>query len=443
MILLLGAFLQAVACAATVESPATAPQYVAARPGAPAVTVAGADALPAGDDLAGLLAHALAVHPLLQAAAAEEAASVERVRQAGSAPDPMLMWAEMVEGPRETMLSLTQTLPWPGTLAARAEAAAALAEAASSRRQATEVEVAAAVRRAWAHAAWLGENAAVLRAQRDLARGLETSVRAAYEAGHGRYGDVLQAQVERARREDQLARLHEDLIAARSRLNSALGRDAQSPLALPAALDAGEAEDIAVAPADTSAHPRLAALSRRASAARSDSEAARRAGRPALSLGVDWISMQARGMDPGGDRSEAVRAKVGLSLPIWRGKYDGAAAAAAAVGRSADAERRALQQVLDARAEVALASWRDARRRRDLYDGELLPLARQAYETVLAAYRAEGASFADVLAAQRTLLDLELSLLAARRDLVVAAADLDEARGTLPASLDLAARSGS
>ncbi len=401
-----------------------------------------------GHDLAALIAGALTSHPALDAAAQEQEAAAGRVRQVGSWPDPMVMWGEMIEGPSERMLSLTQSVPWPGTLGAREQAATAMQHAAGWRREATAVGVVAGVRRAWAHAAWLGETRTLLVAQRDLAAGLERSVRAAYEAGGGRYADLLQVQVEVARRDDQLARLQEDLAAARSRLNAALGRDAQAPLAMPATL-AGAAEAAAEAAGALMAsdggapHPSLEVFARRADAARWERQAASRAGRPVLSLGVDWIRMDGSGMAGGDETSDRVRAKLGFNLPLWRGKVDGAMQAAAAAARVAEAEREALRQALDARVETALASWRDAGRRRDLYTGELLPLARQAYETVLASYRAGGAAFADVLAAQRTLLDLELSLLAARRDLAVAAADLDEARGRVPAALDPAARSGS
>ena len=58
------------------------------------------------DDPDALVAWALATQPSLRAAASEQSAAVERIRQAGSLPDPMFMWAEMLEGPGARMLSV-------------------------------------------------------------------------------------------------------------------------------------------------------------------------------------------------------------------------------------------------------------------------------------------------------------------------------------------------
>jgi outer membrane protein, heavy metal efflux system len=405
--------------------------------------VSGAPAPLVGDDLDSLIVHALTHHPALQAAVSDQDAAAGRVRQAGSLPDPQFMWGEMVEGPDERMLSLTQPLPWPGTLGARRDAAASLARGADAGRRATAVQITAEVRRAWAQAAWLGETTSVLSRQRDLAQSLTVSVRAGYEAGQGRYGDLLLAQLEVARREDLLAGLQEDLHQARSRLNAALGRRPDAPLTLPQRLPAAAAW--LQPPAADPAHPQLELVARQADAARHDARAARRAGLPALSLGVDWIRMDDQGMAGASGGSDAVRARLGLSLPLWRGKYDGAAASAEARARAAESRHQDLAQDLAAGVAVAEAALRDARRRADLHEQELLPLARQSYETVLAAYRAEGAGFAEVLAAQRTLLDLEQSLLAIRRDALLAAADLEAALGRVPVLHhdDLEPRSGS
>jgi len=393
-------------------------------------------ALPAGGDLDGLIAYALVHHPGLQAAAAGHEAAESRVRQAGSLPDPVFMWGEMIEpvetrvGPQQRVLSLQQPIPWPGTLGAREDAAGSLAEVAAAGERVTAVWITAEVRRAWARAAWLAESRGVIQRQLVLVQSLEIAARASYEAGQGGYGDLLQAQVTMARLEDRLRSLDDETVAARARLNVALGRDPIALLTLPSRLP--EASPV-VFPDTVTVHPRLAALDHRATSAHHEATAARRAGMPGFTLGVDWIQVGDARVDGVPDSGkDAVVAKVGVSLPLWRGKHDGAADAAEATARAVLADRRAQEQILAAQTTVAEVALRDAQRRRDLHLNELLPRARQAHDTVLAAYRAEGAGFAEVLVAQRTLLELENSLLAARRDLLVAEADLDEAAGVAP-----------
>ncbi len=394
--------------------------------------------LPDPQDLDGLVAYAMDQHPALAAADAGWEAAVARVDQVGSLPDPVFRWGEMIEpvetrvGPQQRVLSLQQPLPWPGTLGARGDAAAARVDMAAAGQRQVAVTVAANVRRSWAQAAWLAETLDVTARQLEIVRSLEGAVRSGYEAGQNGYGDLLQAQLEIARLEDRLRSLTDETLAAAANLNAALGRDPRAALELPANLT----PEVGATAADTTAvHPQLEILDHDATAVRLEAEAARRGGWPALSLGVDWIQV-GDAVDPTMPDSgkDAWVAKFGVTVPLWRGKHDGATAAAEARARSLDATRVARDQALTALRTRAAVALRDAERRRDLHDRELLPRARQAYEAVLAGYQTGGASFADVLAAERTLLELEHGLLAARHDLVVATADLDEATGHVPAA---------
>ncbi len=390
-----------------------------------------------------LVARALREHPALAAASADSQAAAAGIDAAGSLPDPMLTWGEMLEpvqtrvGPQERVLGLQQQIPWPGTLGARREAAAARTEAAAASWRAMAVEVAAGVRRAWARAAWLAGSRRVVEAQRDLARSLEVSARAAYEAGQGTYADLLQAQVEVARLDDRRRELDDRLEAARARLAAAAGRDRAADVALPDGLPAHAGSGPGTTPTRAGAHPTLAVQDARARAAEAEARAARRSGRPMITLGVDWIQVGEAGRDGvAGSGDDALVGRLGLSLPIWRGKYRGPAAAAEARVRAAQATRRARDQDLAAGAAEAVANLAAARRTDRLYTGDLVPRAEQALEAMTAAYETGQATLAEVIIAQRTLLDLELTLLAARRDLLVAVADRDAALGVVPGAPD-------
>lgn len=393
-------------------------------------------ASPPVDDVDALVALALDQHPALGAASAEAEAAAARVRQAGSPPDPMLGWGEMLEsvetrlGPQQRVLSLQQSLPWPGTLGARGAAAQARQHAAGAAIVDARVAVAAGVYRAWAGAAWLAEMQQLLRRQASLVASLEQSLRADFESGGGAYADLLRVQLEQARLDDRLRGLADLTPAALARLDAAMGLEAGSSRDLPAVLP-----DAPRVPVDSldQRHPALDALGHRARAAELDAEAAVRAGRPQLTLGVDWIQIgEPANADMADGGKDALVARVGVSLPLWRGKHDGArqAASAAATGLAAQYQLRRLG--LEARAIAAVVDLEDAERRARLHRDDLLPRARQAYEATLAAYRSGRGALADVLGAERTLLDLAESLLDARRDAWLAAADYYEAAGVLP-----------
>jgi cobalt-zinc-cadmium efflux system outer membrane protein len=398
--------------------------------------------LPAIDDVDALVAFALESHPTLAAASAGADAAAARVRQSGSLPDPVIMWGEMIEpvetrvGPQERVLSVQQPLPWPGVLGARRDAAAVGAAMAGESRRDAGVRVAADVRRAWAAAVWVSEVQAVTDRQVALVARLESSVRAAYESGRGRYADLLQIQLERARLEDRRRGLDDDASAALARLAAALGvapgslRDLPAPLSLDAPMATMPAE------ADTLVHPGLVTLDLAARAARDDARAARAAGMPSFVLGVDWIQVGPARMDGvDGSGNDAVVAKVGMTVPLWRGKHDGAVDVAEARARALEADRAARGLALSARADAARAAGTDATRRIRTHLDDLLPRARQVCDVQAAVYAAGDAALTDVLAAHRMILDLEQSLAAARRDLVIATADYHEAVGGTPAAI--------
>lgn len=394
-----------------------------------------APASPPVDDVDALVALALDQHPAVEAASAEAEAAAARVRQAGSLPDPMLGWGEMLEsvetrlGPQQRVLSLQQSLPWPGTLGARGSAARAREHAAGAAIEDARVAVAAGVYRAWAGAAWLAEMQQLLRRQAILVASLEQSLRASFESGDGAYADLLRVQLEQARLDDRQRGLADQAPAALARLDAALGLEAGMSGALPSVLPDAPALPSG---ARDQRHPALDALGHRARAAELDAEAAGRAGRPQLTLGVDWIQIGEPAADMADGGKDALVARVGVSLPLWRGKHDGARQAADAAATGLAAQHQARRLGLEARTIAAEVNLEDAVRRARLHRDDLLPRARQAYEATLAAYQAGRGSLSDALGAERTLLDLEESLLAARRDAWLASADYHEAAGVLP-----------
>ncbi len=389
------------------------------------------DSLPTAADLATYVGYALAHHPELAAARATWRASGAAARAAGGLPDPHLGWGEMVQsvetrvGPQERVLSLQQSLPWFGTLGARRRAASDRADAAGARLAQAALAVMGDVKDAWYDAAFLAESMQVTRRHLVILDQLEAASRAAYESGGGGYANLLKAQIERTRLQERLDDLADHRRAVAARLNAALGRPVDAPLALPDSLPATRPavpDSATLLSQQAMVHPQLVARDRERAAAAADVAAARKLGWPSLTLGVDWIQVGAARMDGVPDSGkDAVVARLGLSLPVWRGKVAGAVQSANSRERAQDDLRLAEQRTLAAKLEGALADVATARRRDDVHGRELIPRARQSLASVQAAYAAGSAGFLDVLEAERTLLDLDLAARMARRDLWQAA----------------------
>ena len=404
---------------------------VLAGPGPAAAGSAPSPEPPAG--LVALEAQALAAHPLLQASRDAEAGARARELKAGSLPDPRLRWSEMIEpvetrnGPQQRVLGVEQSLPWPGTLAAGRRSAEAGTRAAQAEAALQEVRVLARLRRAYVQAGWLAEVRRVRVRERDLLAELEQSVRAAYEGGQSRFEDLLRVQLERARVDDQLDQLDDRLASARARLNQAVGRDAGTALEMPGALPPmpGWADEAMA----LENHPALEALGQQARSAQLAARAAGAAGKPRLTLGLDWI--QIGESDMAGDNSghDAVAGKLGVVLPLWRGKHDGARQEAEARERMMLSRQRATSQGLQADAREAADRLASARRSLALHRDRLLPAARRILESTRAGYQSGTVNLDQVLQARRTLLDLDEQYENLRRDELLAVIDGAEALG--------------
>ena len=100
---------------------------------------------------------------------------------------------------------------------------------------------------------------------------------------------------------------------------------------------------------------------------------------------------------------------VGITLPIWRSKYDAGVREADAAIRQQQYERDQQLNALHADTVTALFKLRDAERQMDLYKNTLLPKANESLAATQRSYSAGSAPFADLIDSQRVLLNFELS----------------------------------
>jgi len=372
-----------------------------------AAEVPGPAAFDESTPLADYVGYALEHNPRLAAALADWHAALERVPQARTLPDPLLSYQlEAMAERQQHQVMVSQGLPWSGKLDLRAEVAQAEAEAARERYEAEKWAVVREVHDAYAEYYYLARAIAVVRENRDLLKYLESVVRTRYAASAAGHPDVIRAQVELGKLDDDLRALEDSRWAWAARLNAALGRAADAALPRPRALaeEPIEASEGRLLEMLREGSPDLAALDAEIVREERAIRLAEKDYWPDLMVGAGYMREQ---MNGGGE--DGVMAMVGATLPIWRGKYAAGVREAerrhdAAVGRRADRENVLAAQLADAAYRL-----RDARRKIDLYRDTLLPKARESLKATEAAFRAGRASFTDLVDAERVLLDFQLS----------------------------------
>lgn len=381
--------------------------------------------------------------PELESAYQQWVAMRERVPQAGTLPDPRLsvgFFANEVEtrvGAQQARIGISQQLPRIGRLRASEDAASGDARAAWVQYKAVELSITRRVVSVLYTLHELDATIAISRESLALLSSFENSVRARYRVGTGSHPDLVRTQVELGMLEDRIASLQASRQAVVARFNALLDRPHDSAIRMIDDLPVPELDatlDQLIEDAQYS-NPTLLAIAERVQAAQSRTEIARYAGYPEMTVGIETIltndainpSIPESGDDP-------LLLSFSINLPIWREKYD-------AQVRESIAQRLALSHQLetarnDLSARIAQAhfDYSDAQRRVGLYEHTLIPKASESIQSTLASFRTGSGGFTDLLDAQRTLLDFELSALQARTAQGIASATLNELIGISIAS---------
>src|SRR5712691_9108914 len=185
----------------------------------------------AGDSgLQSLVAEALARNPTVAQRQAAVRAATLRIRPAGSLPDPMLTVGVMdlvlphfefnQSDFTEADVELSQEIPWPGSLGARAGVMRAAAAGARAEEGAVQRELTTAMAAAYYRLGYTVTALETLRHQRDLLDAAVQISTTRYATGAAPQSDPLQAKLARDRlRSDEFA-LESERVAALAAVNA-------------------------------------------------------------------------------------------------------------------------------------------------------------------------------------------------------------------------------
>lgn len=406
---------------------------------APEVTTAGG---PAGDDATGsstsaqsesaqsespqsvdhYVSLALAGHPSILAARNRVAAEANRIEQVSSLPDPTfsnMFWPihdqslQTAAGRVGNQMSLSQAIPWPEKLDAKAAVVRREVQIARAEVQQIEREVAESVRLAYYELWYANRSIEILQATQELVDQLTTVAETRYRAG-GTQQDVLRAQLEADRLEDQLVRLRQQKQAAQADLAALVQQPAQLLPETEADLGIsnvpGQLDEL-IARAE-SCNPKLAGLSWEIERDRQKQRLACLQQYPDLQVGLNWglVNDNTNVLSPVANGHDQISFNVGTTLPIWRGKINAGVREAAQQTSSSvhrfDAQRNALYGELR-----RILSQADAfSQQREIYKDRMIPRVEDTLTLTIADYRGKRADFFTVIETYRELLMFETQL---------------------------------
>jgi outer membrane protein TolC len=369
--------------------------------------------------LAQVLADVRARHPEIGSAAATAAGDRERVVQSGAWEDPVagLELQRMNNNTRlfsydQAEVSLSQKIPLSGNLARRRAAAQAEAGVSAAAVRTRTFMVLASAREAYFALLRTREQLALVAASERLLVQAADLVRSRLATGGTDTSALLMAERERAQLQERLILLEREAADAAATLNVLRDLPPQAPVGELVAppLTSGDAfATLAAAQAHALAHrPELGEAEARITAASRAVDVAARAWRP-----DPEVMVKARHVQAGGRAVNDYDTGFALSLP-WANndKYRAAQREAARRREAAELDAAALRTRTAGEIREMWTRRDTARRNVELYRDRLLPLARAGADALRAGLVTGKNSLAELVAAQRALVEAEITLAA-------------------------------
>jgi len=426
----------------------------------------------AANSLDALVARADSANPSIQAQRDRVNAAAARVGPAGAWTDPVLIagiqnlplgsenaagadhgvTGSVIPGDAMTMkmIGVSQTIPYPGKLSLRRQAAEQELDAAKANLDATRLAAARDVRTAFFELAYIDRALMIVERNRSVLADLIQVTEAHYASGTGGQQDVLKARVEAARLGESASALLEERRATSAELNATLDRDdtvsippATIPERIVQAATPGDPNRIRFAAQTLGARtldspfPPLAELQDLAvrqnpglkeneaniAAQAARVELARRGSRPDFDVSLQYGQRN--------QRSDMITAEISVPLPIHKGsRQDQELAEARAELSAMESDRRA--KINAVRAEVALLVSELERSRTQLaiYAKAILPQGSAASTAALASYQSGKTDLLTVLDNQNTLFTYETEYYRSLSDFAKNLADLEQIVGS-------------
>ncbi len=387
---------------------------------------------------ASLVAQVLTNNPTLPAMQAACEAATARIEQVSALDDATLAYliAPATAGDSRTdfgqQVELAQTLPWPGTLRLRGEAARHEAEAAREEITGVRLKLINAATARAAQWAFVHEALAINRANRKLLEGFRAIAVSRYSTGYASQQDALRADVEVNLLRHQQIVLERQRREIAARINTLLNRPPDDVLPPPAELDEPPQ------PADVKTlrrqarrlRPELKALAARTKALEARAGLAERAYFPDLTLKAGYNTLWDRD-------SKRFSVGVGITLPLDQGKRRAAEDEARARIRQNEWAWRDQAARIGEEVQLAYDQLQESRHTLALYRDSLVPLAEQDLAAALADYQAGIGDFLDLITSEKNLLQTRLQRVRALADLQIRFAELKRAVGTVQPGSDI------
>ncbi len=366
-------------------------------------------------------------NPGLKAKFREYLAALEVVPQVGSLPDPTVAFGYFIStpetrvGPQRFSAAASQMLPWPGLLDAKEDVATERAKSKLEVFEDAKSKLFYDVKSAFYNLYFLQKGIDITIENMDILNTFKQLALIKLEAGQASAVDELRVEMEIADLVNQLAYLQDSKYEMQVRFNNLLNVADQNPVIIPDILWEEEPvmqrseimDSIAVQ------NHRIKQLEHRILSWQNQELVADKSGMPQFMVGFSY-AVVGKSRNPnfeGGGNGKDVLSlpQVGVTIPLYRKKYDAMVQEASYQIQAANFEKEDKLNQLSTLFERGYRDFRDGDRRVKLFIAQL-KFAREALDILLAEYSTDSKDFEEVLRMERKVLKYELELDKARAD---------------------------
>ncbi len=349
-------------------------------------------------------------------------ASLQKIPQVGTLPDPTLAFGyfilpvETKNGPQHLKVSFSQMFPWFGTLASRENVLASVAKAKYELFEDAKSKLFFDVKSTYFALYYIQKQMDITLENIKILDKFKRLALIKIQSGTASSVDAMRVELEINDLENSLLLLKDKWLLNTVKFNNLLNIDNNSNIRIPKTLwetDLKYAKQTVMDSLSNNNHQVKSLVLLKESFAHKEYLAKKQA-MPNILLGADYTSIGKSGSSPNAGQ-DALMFKVGISLPLYRKKYKAMVNETVFLQEVAQNKKQDKINVLETLSEKAYTEYSDAQRRINLYKKQS-KLAKRMSKLLENEYANSGKKFEEVLRIERKTLNYAIALEKAKAD---------------------------
>lgn len=363
-------------------------------------------------------------NPELRAKYQQYLSALEESPIMGTLPDPEVSFSYFIKpietrvGPQQGRISISQMLPWFGSLKDQRSASDLRAKAAFESFQENRNRLFYQVEQTLLELFELDESIRIAEENQLILNSFVELSLSRYETDRATQVDVLRAQIEEEDLNIQIELLKDNREVLLQRMNELLNRNEEAKITLPDSLGETEIKSREELLAQIQQqNPNLNRLRYQEASSKEMKSLAQKQNMPGIKLGVDYIFTGETDMpNVANSGADALMVMAGFKVPLF-GKKNNAKVQQAErniqdVQYQISSRENSLQTELDA----TLRDYEDAQRKFNLYNEKQIQRITQAIDIMMESYSSNSSEFEEILRMQRKQLEYQLKRIQARTE---------------------------